>query len=185
MDMDSQYSDRIQQAVAEVEQVEIKKQAETITLSTGVKLKLKHVPILRINAVLERFPYPEVPVIWDEEKGRELRNPNHPAYVEMRQKVDEQRTWAILDAVAALGTEVLYVPDGIDKPEDASWTEELEVLGIAVRLDSKVARYLAWIKFVAIGTADDMSAIARQFGLALGVSEARIAGEIRNNFPDK
>lgn len=183
--MEDQYSDRIQQAVAEVEQTEVKKADEIIVLSTGVKLRLKKVPILRINAVLERFPYPEVPLIHDEERGREIRNPNHPIYQEMRQKVDEQRTWAIMDAVAGLGTELLFVPEGFYRPEDQGWIDECEILGIQINTTSKVARYLAWIKFVAISTMEDMNLIARQFGLALGVSEARIANEIRNNFPDQ
>ena len=180
-----EYTERIQQAVAEVEQKEIKKADDTITLTTGIVLKLKHVPILRINAVLDRFPYPDVPLLWDEDKQRELRNPNHPAYLAEREKVDQQRTWAILDAVAALGTEVISVPAGVYKPEEDGWIEECEVLGIEVNTSSKVARYLAWIKFVAIGTMDDMTSIARQFGLALGVSEERIAAEIRNNFPNQ
>lgn len=182
--MDTHYSDRIQQAVSEVEQKELKKADDTITLTTGVVLKLKHVPILRINAVLERFPYPEIPELWDDEKQRMLRNPNHPVYLEQRTKVDEQRTWAILDTIAALGTEVVSVPPSIAPVESNDWVEELDLLGIAVKVDSRLARYLAWIKFVAIGTGDDLTAIAQQFGLALGVSEARIANEIRNNFPN-
>jgi hypothetical protein len=179
----AEYDTKIQQVVADIE---LEEQAPyIISLSSGVRLKLKKISPLRILAIVNKFKYPEVPEFWDEKRERPIRNPDSPAYLAMKETVDTDRMFAVYDAIAAIGTEIDYIPDGFSKPEDDDWLEEQEVIGVPVNKDSKLARYLAWVKYKAIASQTDMQLIGNEFGLALGISEARIAGQVEANFPDR
>lgn len=179
-----QYVEKIQAAI-EGGTEESKEEKDIIVLDSGVELALKKVPLLRIQAILEKFTYPPVPEVYDPEKDRTYKNPFDPVYQDMRAEVDQQRTWAVIDAVLAFGTRLRSKPDDIPDIEDDEWIEELSLVGIQVKADSKLARYLMWVKFVAIVSADDLQKISRQFGLNMGVSEEKIAEAMQNNFPDQ
>jgi len=79
--------------------------------------------------------------------------------------------------------EINYNSDEVSFDTD-DWIEELAVSHIPVRRESKYAKYLAWVKFVAVRDMDDLGIIAREFGITLGISESRIADAIQENFPD-
>lgn len=181
--MTQQYDVKIGEALQVIEAKELTEDKQ-ITLTTGVVLRLKKVNVLRINAINDQFKYPEVPKVYDENKGREIRNPDHPDYVRACQEMDAQRSMALIDAIAALGTEVVSVPDNIQKPEDNGWVEECEVLNIPVKKDSPLARYMAWIKYVAILDTADFMKIANEFGMMMGTSEGLVASTIQTNFPN-
>lgn len=174
------YNNQIQEAVAQVE----KPQTNTLTFSTGVVLKTKQVPVMRLQSIIEKFKYPEVPLINNPSKGRAERNPEHPVYLEQRAEVDTQRALAIVDAVIVFGTEIEHVPDSVPSLESKDWIEELDLVGIDVKSESRLARYLAWVKYVAMVTQDDLLLIRNQAGLTMGVSEEQIAQQMRDNFPD-
>lgn len=181
------YNQQIQAALAHVERTEAQPLAETnrITLSSGVILQFRDkFPLMRINAIIERFPYPPVPELYDDDKGRVERNPFSKVYLEMRQQVDQDRANAVIDAVIATGTSLVYCPPDITPPDSDEWIEELEVTGITVHKSSKWARYLAWVKYVAIVQATDLALISNKFGITLGVSESQIAAAIEDTFPN-
>lgn len=184
MGADVAYTEKIGNALKVVEAKE-ETASDQITLSSGVVLRLKKINVLRINAVVEQFKYPKVPEIWDANKDRALRNPDDPEYKALCAEVDAQRTWAVLDAIAALGTEVMSVPPTVHALESNEWIEELQLLKIPVDPDSKLARYMAWIKFVAIVDTADFQKIAEQFGMAMGTAEGKVAESIQRNFPDQ
>lgn len=185
MSEDTTYNDKIQAALVEVEKNEqTPEQKEEVTLSSGVILKFKKIPLLRINAIVEQFPYPPVPVVYDEKKQRKESNPLNKDYLDAKAEIDVQRSLAIIDAVVATGTELKFRPDDVPDPDTDDWIEELTVSHIPVRKESKYAKYLAWVKFVAIRDMDDLGIIAREFGITLGISESRIADAIQENFPD-
>lgn len=185
MDVQAQYSDKINDALKVVEAHEEGLENNELTLSTGVKLRLKKINILRINAIVDRFKYPEVPEVWDEHREKYFKNPDSPTYQQMKAEVDEQRTLAVIDAIAALGTEIAYVPPGLSPLESDEWITELQFLQIPVLPDNRLARYLAWVKFVAIGDITDLQKISEQFGVAMGTSEGKVAESIQRNFPDQ
>jgi hypothetical protein len=182
---DPVYNEKIQAALIAVEKAEENPEVtDRVELSSGVILRFKKIPLLRINAIVDQFPYPPVPEIFDEAKGRVEKNPLSETYLEMCKKVDAERATAVVDAVVATGTVLEYKPDSVSPVESEDWIEELEVSHITIKKESKLARYLAWVKFVAIVDADDLGKIAREFGITLGVSESKIAAAIDNNFPN-
>jgi len=160
-------------------------QSDEITLSTGVVLKFKKIPILRIQAVVEQFPYPDVPEVFNKDKGRMEKNPFSEEYKKLVEEADTKRGLAVIDTVLAVGTEVSSVPDDFEKTLDSEdWIEELAIGHIKVNAASKIARYHAWVKYVAIVDQSDVGKILEQFGLQLGTGEANVASQLRNNFPD-
>lgn len=177
----TEYVEKIQRAVAEVEAVR-EEDKNTLTLSNGVKLQLKSVPLLRIQAISERFKYPDVPEVYDPDKDRTYKNPFDPLYQQMKQEVDVQRTWAILDAVLAFGTKLVYRPDDVPALEGDDWIEDLKMSELAVNVSSPTARYLMWVKYVAVVTLDDLKLISNQFGINMGVSEEQIAQAMDSSF---
>lgn len=181
---DLTYDEKILQAIAE-DELEQQQESNLVTLGTGVVLRVKAVPVLRVQAIVNKFKYPKVPELYDDKKDRMIRNPNSPEYLEERSQVAIERTVAIIDAVVATGTEVVSVPKSLPSIESKEWVEELIATQVLDNIPvSKSARYLAWVKYVAIKDDDDMMEIARLAGLNVGASEVRVAGQLQSSFPD-
>lgn len=170
-----QYNKDIQQAVVEVEEASTPTPAGVLVLSNGIKLKLKKIPLMRIQAVWNKFQYPKVPEVYDEDRDRYIKNPNSEEYLLAKQDVDEQRAAAIMDAIAALGADVLEVPEGISKIEDDEWIEECEVIGLFIDKTKRIARKLAWMKYVALADTSDVIKLNAEFGVSMGLNEEQIA----------
>ena len=179
------YERNIQVAVAEVNP-SASADLNEIKLQTGVILRKKKFPILLLDTVLNKFPYPPVPDYWDEERKRAVKNPESEAYKLLIEEVDNQRGMATIDAMIAFGTELLSVPEGFYRPENDEWInnlEAIEVLGISVRRDSTTARYLAWVKFVAITDPSEFNLISSVVQSLVGVPGDKVAEAI-DTFPD-
>lgn len=176
------YDNKIQQALVAVEAEET--HSDTVTLSTGVVLKLRKVNVLRIQAVMDKFKYPPIPTVFDEERGRYFTKEDDENYQRDCAIIDNQRSMAVLDAIAAMGTEVLSVPENLPAVDNDAWIDDVAVIGLDVNRNSRLARYLAWIKYVAILDTDDLTKIATNFGVTLGVSQEKIADNLQGNFPD-
>jgi hypothetical protein len=179
--MEQQYNEQMQLALEEVQE---KKPFGDIELSSGVILGHKPVSILRLQAVMEQFAYPEVPEVWNEDKGKMEKWDGSELYQQMKQEVDSKRTLAVIDAISTWGTFVKHIPEGIPKPEDENWIEEVELFNLVVRRDSEVARYFAWVKYVALVNEEDITKVFSAFGATLGTSEENVTQQLRTNFPD-
>lgn len=178
------YNEQIQEVLSVVEEPQTPVEKDVIVLSTGVELKRKEFPIMRVQAVAEMFPYPEVPLVWNEEKQRKERWAGSEEYVKAVEEVDRRRGLAVVDTVMAVGTEVVYIPEGFPTPDSDEWIEELEISHITVKRESKVARYHAWIKYVATKNEDDLVKIMSFATAQMGSSEANVAQQLQQNFQD-
>ena len=106
----SSYEQKIQDAIVEVGSKD-ETSSPLIVLSTGVVLRPKKFSMMRIQAIMSRFKLPEIPLMNDEDKGRPIRNPNHPLYLEQKAEMEQERTMAVIDAIIAFGTEIKFIPD--------------------------------------------------------------------------
>lgn len=147
----------------------------SLTLSTGVKLKVNSIPPLTMVEALTIFPRPEVPIYFDERLGREVENPDHPDYKERLQKYQLNYALGVMNAMILFGVEVVYVPKGFPKPEDDDWVEKISLVGLDTLPSSKNWRKLAWIKSVACAVAEDSNLLMERVGSASGVSEKDVA----------
>lgn len=179
----SDYDNSIQDAVAEVS-ASAPILNNTITLKNGVQLKKKPFPILLVQQVISSFKYPPVPEYWDEDRKRGIKNPNNEDYLRQKDEVDTERGLAAIDAIIAFGTELVSVPDDMYRPENDEWIDDLELVNIPVRRDNRKARYLAWVRNVAITDSEDIALLSSLIQNAMGTSGGSVASAIdgfRNN----
>lgn len=176
-----------EQKNAEAVQKAQNKSKDVIEFSTGVKLKVKEQMnpsvIIDILADLESVR-PEPPTVYVEAIDREEINLEDPEYLKRLGRWEIVGSRRMVDALILIGTELLLIPKGIDKPEDSGWIGMLEVLGFKLNRRNKAARYLAWVKHVAIKTEDDWTVITENVGRRAGVSESDVQ-RAQSSFQDK
>jgi len=86
----------------------------------GVRARLVPVPEGILEEAELRVPDPAVPIVRIEEEGREMENPDDPAYKRAMEDVARQRGVAAIEAMCLFGVELL---DGL--PEDDTWRKKL------------------------------------------------------------
>ncbi len=137
---------------------------DSVTLSTGVRARIRPVAAALLDTVRARLPLPRPPVQVIAEKGREEENPFDPEYLRQVEEVNRARNLAVGDAAILFGVELL---DGV--PAD-DWESKLALLGIAVGTDA-LAREFAYKKYIAVAAPDLRLVIAA----CTGVSEEQVA----------
>lgn len=164
--------ENVSKVVEGVEEAEERERGilESVTLSTGVELKLKPVPKQLILQVTSKFKLPKVPTYFNESKGRDEENPDDPDYQEAAEQYLTDIAVATTDVVFLRGTEIISIPKGFPGPDSKDWKAEMEILGMSM-IDNKRARYLAWIKGMAAPLDSDISILMEEIGRQTGVSE--------------
>ena len=142
----------------------------TVTLSSGIRLAVRPVSRHFIYEVTARFDKPEVPTWVDPEKGREGPNPEDPGYIKAAEQYVVDVANATTDVALLRGTQVLEIPDGVHGPDSPEWREEMEFLGLELVNNSR-ARYLSWLKAVAMPMDDDINRVLSEVGRLIGASE--------------
>ena len=158
---------------------------DVVELSSGVVLRIKDkikpsIIIDILSDVEEKRPEP--PTVYIEAIGREEVNLDDPGYVDRFNRWETVSAGRIADALILLGTTIESVPDGLDLPEDNGWLDMVETLGFSLNRRSQSARYLAWVKHVAIEDQDDWTSITEAVGRKAGVTEADVQ-RAQNSFP--
>lgn len=178
---DITYEEKIQQAVADVDQPQQNLDPENIVLSTGVVLRYRKFSRMIMQGIIDKFPYPDPPKVYIKDKDRYETNPLDKDYKEAVARIDEQRSLAFIDAIIAFGTELVSAPDDLPAIDDDEWIDELELVGIKVLRDKKKSRYLAWVKYVAmVDTETDLAKVMGIFTRVEGATEETVAQAIDN-----
>jgi len=159
--------------------------SEPVELSTGVTARLIPVSISIITEAQAAVPDPAVPMWYNESKGVEEENPNHPAYEAALKAVEQERSLAAIDAVIMFGVELV---DGM--PEDNSWIKKLQLrakLGLSkvdlssFNLEDEIELEFLYKKYIAVTTAD-LKPLMDASGLTEAGMELEVA-EATNSFP--
>lgn len=151
-----------------------KPQDNTVVLSTGVVLRCKQANPLLLMNVMAAYPRPKPPVWHNPTMGRQMENPDDPAYIEAVANWKLESSNATLKALILLGTEVVKVPKGIPKAEDNQWLEIISLLNIPMNPDNKSWRYLNWVMSVATNGVEDLNKISEVVGRLSGVPEKNV-----------
>lgn len=145
---------------------------EPIMLSTGIEVRLVPVPITAIQDASLAISDPKVPMIEVEGKDYPIPNPEHPDYIEAKNKAFRERVQAGFDVMAMLGIKLI---DGL--PEDDTWLKELKFLEKRGRLDlsgydltDEFEKEFIYKRYYAMG-AEDWNALS----VISGVTEEEIA----------
>lgn len=162
--------------VSQGDQVQVS--GDEITLSKGVVLLVKKVPPMILTEIEKRFAPPPVPRVYDENKGREIENPQDPRYLDQIDKVNAEKGMAITEVLIGLGTTIAYLPDELLAPEDDAWIDDVEVfLGQSVPRQGR-GRYLAWLKYYVIESGEDLMVLASKVSAKMGVPEAEVGAAV-------
>lgn len=132
---------------------------EIVYLSTGIRARIIPVSASLIDQVTSMVKDTEVPMWFDEDKGRSEPNPNDPAYLAAKVAEEHQRGVAAIDAMILFGVELV---DGL--PEDDTWIKKLKYLGIEVDADDPFEREFAYKKYVAVSS-DDLVQLGKSSGI--------------------
>lgn len=150
--------------------------------SNGIKFRLKQVPPMLLRDAQKTLTPPEVPTVWIEDKQTNEPNEADPKYREALAAYHEQ-TGDVANAILLTrGTEVLYVPDGISRCEDASWVDDVTEF-VPIKIPAAgVRRYFCWIKYVALTSIDDFMGILRKVSRLGGMTTEADVAEAADNF---
>lgn len=171
---------RVTEVLAEADaSVTPKEDPHLTVLSSGVVLRHKRVPPMILAKVDEKFADPPVPTLWDSEKERNFPNPDDPDYHKKLERVRMDRGTAMIDILIGMGTEIEFIPDHIQHPDEEEWVENLAFVSIDVP-KLRLGRYLAWVKYYAAEAAEDIQNLAKKGSSALGVTEEDVAEAIAN-----
>lgn len=154
-----------------------KEEDNLTTLSSGVVVRHKKVPPMILAKIESKFVEPPVPSVYDEQSDRYIPNPDDPNYERELNQFRMDKGNAMLDAMMALGTELVSLPEGLPKPDDEDWIENLAYLGVEVP-KLAIGRWLAWVKYVAATDTSDIQELAKHGSQALGITEAEVADSI-------
>jgi hypothetical protein len=139
---------------------------DIVVLSTGIRARIVPVAASLIDSVANRLKPPKMPTFYNEEKGREEENPNHPDYMAALADYAQVRGQAVMDVMVMFGLELV---DGV--PEDKLWLRRLRFLEkrgqldlSGYDLDDDFDLEFVYKKFIATGT-EDLAAIGRRAGL--------------------
>lgn len=151
-----------------------------IRLSTGVVLGSGVVWGTAGSEVLrdEQRRAPKVPMRYDEDKGREVEDPNDPAFLRAVSEHNE-RLMERLFAVASLSLQVVTVPEGVDGPDSPEWAEQLRLTGFAQEENGR-SRFIQWLRLRAGNTTDDylviMAPLMEELGFPIALMRQQLEG---------
>lgn len=155
------------------------RRATSATLLNDIVLDLLPVPPKVVRAAALRIPMPEMPKVWIESKGENRADPNDRGWEENPDSAEYKRAmlqWDIQTSDAGLkvglilGTKCQSVPEGMYRPEDDGWIEELEgawaALGwsddsLVLHREPPQARYLDWLLNYALSSDEDLFLMSR------------------------
>lgn len=144
-----------------VDTVKALKETETgpgeVTLSTGVRVRLRPVPVWLVQETQNHVQDPDVPTWHNPDKDRDEPNPNDPAYLATLKEAQVKRAEAGTDILVLYGIELI---DGV--PPDADWIPRLrfacKCMGYDVLKDydltDPIERAFVYSKYVAMGNDD-------------------------------
>jgi len=152
----------------------------TEVLSTGIRARIVPVAASLIDEAVARIRDPQVPVSYNEKKGRDEENPLDPDYCDAVKDAQRKRVRAGLDVMIMFGVELT---DGV--PEDNEWVKRLQLMEKMGYLDlgkfdfdDPIEREFLYKSFIAVASADLI-----RLGVLSGISRTEVA-EAAANFPD-
>lgn len=139
-----------------IDAVKTEEKSDVVTLSTGYRAIIKPVSARLMQAVMAKFPEPQVPIVYNEERGRKEEDPFNDEYRARLSEIIQQKAAASLDTMAMFGIELV---DPI--PDDSTWLAKLRLfdqLGLLdlteYDLEDETTKEFLFKRYIALGNAD-------------------------------
>lgn len=135
---------------------------------TGVRVKIQPFPEMLARQAVLAVKDPPVPMAWNADKERDEPNPHDPDYIKAVAEAEQKRGEASIDAALLFGVEL------IDQlPSDEKWLRKLAYLGINVDPQDPLEVELAYLKYIAFSSSDDIAVLTGQLRVTeKGIAEA-------------
>lgn len=124
--------------------------ADQVRLSSGVVLGLKAVPQAALRRAVAAVERPAPPKWLNPETNIEEDNPTHPEHLAAVDAYYVRIFEVTCNVLFALGTFCKSVPEGMFRPEEDDWIEELRVAGFEPDVASPPRRYKEWLDLYAV-----------------------------------
>lgn len=155
---------------------EQKKDQPDIIEMYGVKARVVTVPVGLIQDALAKIKQPDVPTWFNEDKGRDEENPNHPDYLRDIDEYREKRGLVTTDTLCLFGIDI---EDGWP-PGDTKWLRRLKLMH---KRDSLDLEWVDWddeidleflFKRYVLGTSSVIARISAKTGVTQeGIAQAK------------
>lgn len=136
------------------------------TLTSGVRVRLKAVPLGLVEEVTAAIKEPKPPMWENPDKGRMEPNPSDPDYLQAVEDANRERSIAAIETVIMFGLDLM---DGL--PEDDDWVNRLQFMEMKGRidlseydLDNAYHKEFLYKRYIAVAGADDMKLIQNMVG---------------------
>lgn len=139
--------------------------ANEYTTSMGVVLKLQKISHMIVAEAIGKMKEPRPPLVLIKAQGdnpeRTEENFADPEYLDKMQDFTVQRGEMTAKVFYTLGTKIVSVPEGFDRPEDDDWVASINALGeVGAQLSTipedkkSKLRYYYWLKYWATNERD-------------------------------
>lgn len=129
--------------------------AKEVTLPSGVVVTVTSVPGRILLDLLNTIPEPRAPVITREGTSRTEENTNDPEYLAAVQKYKTDQGKLAQEVYITQGIrKIISVPDDKCSLDDDEWIDRLELIGIRVAREPKMARWRDWLLYHVIDEGD-------------------------------
>lgn len=173
----------ISEVINNVDETVVITQSDKWVSSNGIVFKLKKFPNIAITEANRRIKPPKIPSVYIEEKGRIDENPSDPDYIVARREYEYKLAMAAVGIALGWGTEVLEYPNGVDKPQDTDWSDDLtQLLDIEVPIKGR-ARYVDWLRLYAL-TEEDFNELTKRVFSYTGLTTEEDVKVAQDSFRD-
>lgn len=154
-----------------------------VTVSSGVKFRVKEVPQMVYVDLRNSLPEPSPPIFYNPEYDREEPNENDPRYLIAKSNWESAMSTGIVDITLLFGSEIVSIPKNVPTPDSEEFRDKLNVFlrtagwdKTEIRNISKSERYLYWVKYEACKQDlrednSDLSVLMNEIGRVAGVPE--------------
>lgn len=164
-------------AAANAVQEAEKEENMIITLSNGVKVRVKPLPDLLLRKLYTQYEAPEPPEVEVTSGGKTWTepNPDDPAYQDAMRRYTMNIANGVVNLHLLKGFDIIETPDDIPEyEEDDTWEDELAAIGIDIP-DNPLQKRLAWIEYRIVASNSDMDKIQEASQKLSGVTEEDVA----------
>lgn len=124
--------------------------ADQVELTSGVVLGLKSVPQAALRRVINSVERPHPPLWRNPDSGIDEEVPTDPDYLAALDVYYQRIIEVTSNVLFALGTYCRSVPEGMYRPEEQGWIDELAIADIKVDTASEARRYKEWLDLYAV-----------------------------------
>lgn len=152
---------------------------DLVTLSNGIRLGIRSVPGFFMRDALRRMPAPEVPKVFIDERNVWEENESDPAYIAAFSKWLVDLNEVSINLAITVGTSTIkagkfaplveHLPEDIPAWDDDVWVDMVQAVTTIVIEERPQARYLAWLRYVALERESDVELLSKAVGRKSGI----------------